>query len=325
MSRSTRITMAAALALASILGGCKKKSGKAVVAFVQVGAESSWRTAETRSIQDEAAKRDYDLRFADCQGKQANQIKALRSFINQGVDIIVLAPIVETGWDEILTRAKQAGIPVILVDRGVQVADEALYVTKIASDFVVEGRTAGEWLAKKLGGEGSIAELRGTEGAAPANDRKKGFEEVLAKYPKMKIVLTETAKFEREAGKKVMKTFLESGKKIGAVYAHNDDMALGAIQAIEEKGLKPGQDIVLVSIDAVKDAFLAMKAGKLNATVECSPMLGPLTFDMVEKVLAGKKVPHYLQVKDRLFEPKDAESVLSEGPRPAVAVEAGGG
>jgi ABC-type sugar transport system substrate-binding protein len=310
MSRSTRITMAAAVALASILGGCKKKSGKAVVAFVQVGAESSWRTDETKSIQDEAAKRNYDLRFADCQGKQANQIKALRSFINQGVDVIVLAPIVETGWDEILTKAKQAGIPVILVDRGVEVTDESLYVTKIASDFVVEGRTAGEWLAKKLSGEGSVAELRGTEGAAPANDRKKGFEEVLAKYPKMKIVLTETAKFEREAGKKVMKTFLESGKKIDAVYAHNDDMALGAIQAIEEAGRKPGEDILVVSIDGVRAAFEAMIEGKLNCTVECNPLLGPMAFDAVEAVLAGETLPKHTVVNDRVFDQSTAAAEL---------------
>jgi simple sugar transport system substrate-binding protein len=146
----------------------------------------------------------------------------------------------------------------------------------------------------------------------------------MAKYPGMKIVLSETAEFATLKGKNVMRTFLDSGKKIDAVYAHNDDMALGAIQAIQEKGLQPGKDIVLISIDAVRGAFEAMKEGKLNATVECSPQLGPLTFDMVEKVLAGQKVPHYLQVKDRLFEPADAESVLSNWPRPAVAVEAEG-
>ena len=341
MIRNLRIVLVVGVvAGVTTLGGCKKEAapppakpgeGKGptaagplqgvAVGFVQVGAESSWRTAETKSIQDEAARRGCDLKFADGQGKQANQIKALRSFVNQKVDVIVLAPIVETGWDEVLGRAKKAGIPVILVDRGVKVADESLYTTKIASDFVFEGRLAGEWLAKKLSGKGSIAELRGTEGAAPAIDRKKGFEEAIAKHPDLKIVLTETGKFERAEGKKVMKTFLDSGTKIDAVYAHNDDMALGAIQAIEEKGLKPGQDIILISIDAVRGAFEAMKQGNLNATVECSPYLGPVTFDMVEKVLAGKKVPHFLQVKDRLFEPAEAESVLADWPRPAVAME----
>lgn len=284
---------------------------KLIIGFAQVGAESSWRTAETKSIQEEAKKRGWDLEFADGQGKQANQIMALRSFVNQKVDAIILAPIVETGWDEILQTARKAGIPVILVDRGVKVADEDLYITKIASDFVLEGRMAGEWLAKKLAGKGSIVELRGTEGAAPAIDRKKGFEEAIAKHPQMKIILSETAKFERAEGKKVMKTFLETASgKIDAVYAHNDDMALGAIQAIEEKGLKPGADIVLISIDAVKDAFLAMKDGKLNATVECNPLLGPLAFETVQKVLAGQKVDKGIVVQDRLFEAADAEKVL---------------
>ena len=311
MTTSMRIVAAAALALGLLAAaGCKKKSQKVVVGFSQVGAESSWRTAETKSIQQEAKKRGYELKFADGQGKQANQIMAVRSFVNQKVDVIVLAPKTKSGWDEVLTKAKKAGIPVILVDRGVEVADESLYVTKIASDFVEEGRMAGEWLAKKMGGKGSVAELRGNDGADPAIDRKKGFEEAIAKYPGIRIVLSETALFERGEGKKVMKTFLDSGKKIDAVYAHNDDMALGAIQAIEEKGLKPGKDVVVISIDAVKGAFEAMAAGTLNATVSCDPLLGPLTFDTVEKVLAGEPVPKYIKVQDQLFEQSQAAKLL---------------
>jgi len=273
------------------------------VGFSQIGAESAWRTAETKSIRDEAEKRNIDLKFSDAQQKQENQIKAIKNFIAQGVDAIVLAPVVETGWEPALREAKRARIPVILVDRGVDVADESLYATLIASDFVEEGRMAGEWLATKTGGKCNIVELQGTPGAAPAIDRKKGFAEAIAKHPDMKITKSQTGDFTRAKGKEVMEAFLKAeGDKIQAVYAHNDDMALGAIQAIQDVGKKPGKDILVISIDAVKGAFEAMVRGELNATVECNPLLGPAAFDAVEKILAGEQLPKKTVVKDRLFE-----------------------
>lgn len=284
---------------------------KLVVGFSQVGAESAWRTAETKSIQGEAAKRGVDLKFADAQGKQAQQIQALTSFIAQKVDVIVLAPVVETGWDAVLAQAKEAKIPVILVDRGVKVSDDSLYVTLIASDFVEEGRMAAEWLAKKVNGKANIYELQGTTGSAPAIDRKKGFEEILAKYPDMKIIKSQSADFTRAKGKEVMEAFIKSdGKNIQAVYAHNDDMALGAIQALDEAGMNPGKDVTVISIDAVKAAFEAMIAGKLNATVECNPLMGPIVFDTITKVRAGEKVPKFIQNKDQLFEQTNAAQVI---------------
>ena len=281
------------------------------VGFSQVGAESSWRTAETESIRSEAANRGVELKFADAQGKQEAQLRALRTFITQRVDAIILAPVVETGWDPVLRDAKQANIPVILVDRGVS-APEDLYTTLIASDFVAEGRMAGEWLAKNMNGQANIAELQGTTGAAPANDRAKGFREAIQKHPGMKIVLSQTGDFNRAKGKEVMEAFLKSpqGKEINAVYAHNDDMALGAIQAIEEAGRKPGQDIKIVSIDGVKGAFEAMVAGKLNCTVECNPLLGPAAFDAVEKALAGQQLPKKTIVQDQVFEQSQAKDVI---------------
>jgi simple sugar transport system substrate-binding protein len=285
---------------------------KLVVGFSQVGAESAWRTAETKSIRGEAEKRGIELKFADAQGKQANQINALSSFIAQKVDAIVLAPVVETGWESILTQAKEANIPVILVDRGIKVSDDSLYVTLIASDFVEEGRMAAEWLAKKMNGKANIFELQGTTGSAPAIDRKKGFEEVLAKYPGMTIVKSQSADFTRAKGKEVMEAFIKSDReKIQAVYAHNDDMALGAIQALEEAGMNPGKDVTLISVDGVKGAFEAMVAGKLNATVECNPLMGPLAFDTIAKVRAGEKVPKFIQNKDQLFEQATAAQVIS--------------
>lgn len=284
---------------------------KLTVGFSQIGAESGWRSAETESIRSEATKRGVNLKFSDAQQKQENQIKALRAFLAQGVDAIILAPVVETGWEPVLKEIKRAKIPVILVDRGIKVSDESLYTTLIASDFVQEGRMAGDWLAKKLGGKGNVVELQGTPGAAPAIDRKKGFEEAIAKHAGVKIIKSQTGDFTRSKGKEVMEAFLKAeGKNIQAVYAHNDDMALGAIQAIEEAGLKPGTDIIVVSIDGVKGAFEAMVAGKLNCTVECNPLLGPAAFDAIEAVKAGKSLPKKTIVKDELFEQSVAKEVI---------------
>jgi simple sugar transport system substrate-binding protein len=281
------------------------------VGFSQIGAESAWRTAETESIRSEAARRGIDPKFSDAQQKQENQIKAIRAFIAQGVDAIILAPVVETGWEPVLKEARRAGIPVILVDRGVKVSDDSLYTTLIASDFIEEGRMAARWLAEKLGGKGRIAELQGTPGSAPALDRKRGFEEVLAGYPELKIVRSQSGDFTRAKGKEVMEAFLKAeGRGIDAVYAHNDDMALGAIQAIEEAGVRPGQDILVISIDAVRAAFEAMIAGKLNATVECNPLLGPAAFDAVERTLAGEALPKTIVVQDRLFDQSVAKDVI---------------
>ena len=284
---------------------------KLVVGFSQIGAESAWRTAETESIVSEGKKRGIDLKMHDAQQKQENQIKALRSFVAQRVDAIILAPVVETGWQPVLREVKRANIPVVLVDRGIKVPDQSLYATLIASDFVQEGRMAAEWLAKKLNGKGNIVELQGTTGAAPAIDRKKGFEQGISKYPGLKIIKSQSGDFTRSKGKEVMEAFLKAeGKNIQAVYAHNDDMALGAIKAIEEAGYKPASDIIVVSIDGVRDAFNAMVAGKLNCSVECNPLLGPAAFDAVEAILAGKTVPKKTIVQDQLFDQSNAKNVI---------------
>jgi simple sugar transport system substrate-binding protein len=282
------------------------------VGFSQVGAESGWRTANTESIKAEAAKRHITLRFSDAQQKQENQIKALRSFVAQGVDVIAFSPVVETGWEPVLREIKQAGIPVVLTDRAVAVSDPSLYASFIGSDFVEEGRRAGRWLAQKTGGKAVIAELVGTPGSAPAIDRKKGFEEILGAHPAMKIVLSQSGDFTRAKGKEVMEAFLKSpqGHQITALFAHNDDMALGAIQAIEEAGLKPGQDIVIVSIDGVRDAFVAMAAGKLNCTVECNPLIGPQLFDLAAAVAAGRPVPHRVPVAEGVYDQSQAAAAL---------------
>ena len=294
-------------------GAAPAAEKKLVVGFSQIGAESAWRTAETESIRSEATKRGIELKFSDAQQKQENQIKALRAFIAQKVDAIILAPVVETGWEPVLREVKRAKIPVVLVDRGVKVSDESLYATLIASDFVLEGRFAAQWLAKKLKGKGNIVELQGTPGAAPAIDRKKGFEEELAKRPGLKIIKSQSGDFTRAKGKEVMEAFLKAeGKNIQAVYAHNDDMALGAIQAIEEAGFKPGTNIVVVSIDGVKGAFEAMVAGKLNCSVECNPLLGPAAFDAVDAIRNGKELPKKTIVRDEIFDQSNAKEVIAK-------------
>lgn len=312
-----RSLLSAALVIPLAFLGCDKKSGagggadgKLTVGFAQVGAESGWRTAETESIKSEAEKRGVNLKFSDAQGKQDGQIKAVKGFIAQGVDAIILAPVVETGWEPVLKEARAAKIPVILVDRGVAVDDDSLYTTLIASDFVNEGRMAGEWLAEKTAGKAKIIELQGTPGAAPAIDRKKGFEEVVKSNPGMEIVASQSGNFDRTGGKQVTEALLKTHPEVTAVYAHNDDMALGAIQALEEAGRKPGSEVVVVSIDGVKGAFEAMAAGKLNCTVQCNPLLGPMAFDAVEKAVKGESMSKKTVVEDKLYEQSMAEAEL---------------
>jgi ABC-type sugar transport system substrate-binding protein len=278
--------------------------------FSQVGAESEWRTANSASIKASAKEAGITLKFADAQQKQENQVKAIRSYIAQKVDVIAFSPVVESGWDTVLKEAKAAGIPVILTDRAVKVTDPSLYVTFIGSDFVEEGRKAARWLlerAAKLQGSApnavlNIVELQGTVGSAPAIDRKKGFEEVIKTSPKLQIIRSQSGEFTRAKGKEVMESFLKQrDKKIDVLYAHNDDMAIGAIQAIEEAGLKPGVDIIIISIDGVRGAFEAMKAGKLNVTVECNPLLGPQLMQLAKDVVAKKPVEKRITVNEGVF------------------------
>jgi galactofuranose transport system substrate-binding protein len=228
------------------------------------------------------------------------------------VDVIAFSPVVETGFEPVLQEAKKAGIPVVLSDRAVKVSDPSLYVSFLGSDFIEEGKRAGNEAVKLTDGKANIAELVGTVGSAPAIDRKKGFEEVLKSHPDMKIIMSQSGDFTRAKGKEVMEAFLKApnAKEINLVFAHNDDMALGAIQAMEEAGIKPGVDIKIVSIDGVKGAFEAMKDGKLNVTVECNPLLGPQLFDLIEAAAAKKEVPKRVVTQEGVFEQSQAAAEL---------------
>ena len=281
-----------------------------VVGFSQIGAESEWRTGNTESIKSAANDLGVELIFSDAQQKQENQLKAIRTFIAQQVDVIGVSPVVETGWESVFQEAKEAGIPVILLDRRADVPED-LYATHIGSDFVEEGRRAAQVMADLLEGKGNIVELAGTPGSAPANDRYVGFREILVDYPEMKIIASETGDFTRAKGKEVMESFLSLyGDQIDALYAHNDDMAIGAIAAIEEYGLVPGKDIIIVSIDAIRDAFQAMIDGKLNATIECNPLLGHTFFSAALKVVNGETVPKWIPSQESIFFPEDAAEIL---------------
>ncbi len=292
------------------LAGGKINYPNLVVGYSQIGAESEWRTGNTASIKEAAEKLGVELIFSDAQQKQENQIKAIRTFIAQQVDVIGVSPIVETGWESVFQEAKDAGIPIILVDRRADVSED-LYATYIGSDFVEEGRRAARVMVDLLEGKGNIVELVGTVGSAPANDRYIGFREVLKDYPEMKIIASESADFTRAKGREVMEGFLlQYGDQIDALYAHNDDSAIGAIKAIEEYGLKPGEDIIIVSIDAIRDAFQAMIDGKLNATIECNPLLGPTFFEIALRVVNGEDVPKWIPSQESVFFPDDAAELL---------------
>ncbi len=285
------------------------------IGFSQIGSESGWRAAETTVTKQEAEKRGIDLKFADAQQKQENQIKAIRSFIAQGVDAILVAPVVATGWDEVLEEAKDADIPVVLLDRTVD-ADKSLYLTAVTSDLVHEGRVAGEWLVSEMGDEECrIVELQGTTGSSPAIDRKKGFEEGIAGHDNLQIVRSQTGDFTRAQGKVVMESFLkaEGGENICALYAHNDDMAVGAIQAIKEAGLKPGEDIKIVAIDAVPDAHKAIAEGEMNATIELTPNMAGPALDALEAYLAdGTEPEKWIQTESKLFTREDDNQAIYE-------------
>lgn len=296
--------------------------GKVTVGFSQLGAESQWRTANTKSVQDAAKENDkINLKFSDAQQKQENQISAIRNFIQQGVDVIAVAPVVETGWETVLKEAKDAEIPVILVDRqitGKKVDD--LYTSWIGSDMKEEGTKAATWLEDYLKEQGkdkddiNIAHLQGTTGSSAQVGRTEGLEEGVKANKNWKIIEQQSGNFTRAEGKEVMEAFLKSsGDKINVLVSENDDMTMGAIQAIEEDGKVPGKDIIIVSFDATNDGLQQVKDGKINADVECNPLSGEEIMNTAIKIKDGEKVKKNTFVKEDVFDSKNVEENM---PRP---------
>jgi len=285
-----------------------------VLGYTQTGRESQWREANTESIQAAARASGVELVFRDADQKQENQIAALREFIARRVDVIAFPPLVETGWDEVLAEARAAGIPVIFSDRTARLRDESLVTTVLGGDFVEEGRRAARWLTERPGASPALAvvEIRGTEGSTPAIERAQGFRDVLALHPGYRILDSADGDFRRDGGRRVMAGFLKRwGSGIQVVFAHNDDMALGAIEAIEAAGLKPGVDVLVVSIDGVRAAFEAMILGKLNCTVECSPLLGPQLMKAVQDYALGQELPVRIITEEGVYPQETARKALA--------------
>jgi ABC-type sugar transport system, periplasmic component len=285
------------------------------IGFAQVGLESGWRLAHTNSVINAAKEEHIELLYENALQKQDKQIELIRKFIADKVDFIVFSPVVKTGWDEVLLEAKQAGIPVILSDREVKVRDDSLWTAYIGSDFVEEGRRAARWLVHEIDDSTTpvnIVELQGTKDSDPAMGRKQGFEEIIRNEQNYRIVQSLQGDFTLQSGKKLMHDALaEHGDEIDVVYAHNDDMALGAIEAIEQFGLKPGKDIKIISIDATRAALKALGTGKLNFVVECNPLLGPQLMKAVKDYMAGKELPMKIITSEGVFTQETAKRELA--------------
>lgn len=287
------------------------------VGYSQVGAESDWRTANTESFKSTFVEANgYKLIFDDAQQKQENQIKAIRNFIQQDVDYIVVAPVVETGWDTVLTEAKAAGIPVILSDRMMKVSDDSLYLAWVGGNFLKEGQDGVSWLndyVKKAGRENedlNIILLQGTIGSSAQVGRTQGITEGLAKNPRYKLLAKQTGEFTQAKGQEVMESMLKAYSDIDVVFAENDNMAFGAIDAIKAVGKVPGKDIIIISFDAVHEAFNKMIAGELNCAVECNPLHGPRVAEIIQTLEAGGKVEKIMYVDEGVFDTSNAKEVL---------------
>ena len=284
------------------------------VGFAQTESNNPWRLAQTKSMQDEAKKLGHQLVYTDAAGSTAKQVADVRSMIAQKVDAIFLAPREDKPLAPVVAEARKAGIPVILLDRNI---DPALskagtdYVTFIGSDFIKEGQRVADWLVKNAKGKTTIIELEGTTGASPANDRKKGFDDVIAKNPKFKIVASQTGNFARDTGRQVAETLLQAHPEANVIYAHNDEMAIGAVSAIQAAGKVPGKDILVLSIDGGKEAVQMVVDGKINYVVECNPRFGPEAFKTLQGYAAGKKYPAKIINADRDYTPESAKAGLA--------------
>ena len=302
------------LCLCLLLTGCgAKPSGETeraeepslLLGFSQLGWESAWRLANTESIKSAAEKAGVSLMYENAEQKQEKQIKAIREFIAYQVDVIAFAPIVETGWDNVLQEAKDAGIPVLTTDRMIQTEDDSLWAGYVGSDFYQEGVSAGEFLLEKVRrenlGELNIVELSGTLGSSPMLQRAQGFRDVIAANPDLHVIDSMSGDFFRPKGRECMQVLLDKYEKIDVLYSHNDAMALGAIEVMEEAGLVPGEDVIIISVDGEQAAVDLLKEGKINCVVECKPDIGEMIMDLARQLAAGEKIPRETYSEEQVF------------------------
>lgn len=284
-----------------------------IVGFVQLGSESAWRAANTESVKNAAKEAGVGLIFNNAEGSQELQKRMIKDFIIQNVDVIIFPPLVATGWEDILKEAKKAKIPVIIADRTIEPNDTSLYSVFVGEDFHLEGIKAGKWLVKNTNPNlaVNVIELEGLKGSSPTEQRAKGFRDVISSHPNIKIIDSVPGDFIKVKGKLLMKEMLKKyGKQINVVYSHNDDMALGAIEAIQDYGLRPGKDILIISVDGERAALEAIKEGKSNVSVECTPLLGPVLMDTAKKLHEGKKLPKKIVMEEKVFTIKNVEKEL---------------
>jgi len=291
----------------------KKGEVPIIIGFVQLGSESAWRSANSASVKSAAVDKGISLIFKNAEGSQKLQKQLIRDFIIQQVDVIIFPPLVADGWDEILAEAKEAGIPVIISDRRIIVKNPDSYSVFVGADFASEGRKAGKWLVNNTSHSSAvnIVELEGLAGSSPAIDRAKGFRQEIVNHPNMKIIESVPGDFIKVKGKLAMKKLLKKyGGNINVVYSHNDDMALGAIEAIKDYGLRPGKDILIVSVDGEKAALQAIKDGESNVSVECTPLLGPVLMQTARKLLNKEKLPKSIIMEEKTFTIKNVDKEL---------------
>ncbi len=313
------------LAAAGTLAGCaarqpaqeEEEKDLITVGFSQVGAESDWRIANTESMKEALSEENgFELIVSDAQQKQENQTKAIRDFISQEVDVIVLAPVTEDGWETVLEEAKEAEIPVIVMDRMIDVDDPSLYTCWVGSDFKQEGIDAANWLVSYMEEQGrgdeqhNIVVLKGTIGSSAQIGRSEGFNETIVKYRNYKILTQQNGEFTQARGRKAMEECLEEYQDIDVVVSQNDNMSFGVIQALKAAGKKPGEDVVIISFDAVRAAFEAMIRGELNVCIECNPLHGPKVAELAKKIVAGEKVDKVQYMEEGIYPAETAEQEL---------------
>lgn len=289
----------------------KKDKNIIDIGFCQVGSESSFRRSNTRSVQEAAKNFGMNLIYKNAEQSQEEQIKIIREFIQMNVDVIAISPIVEEGWEEILKEIKKSGIPIFLCDRKIKIKDDTLISAYIGADFVEEGRRAMRWIMQNTMVTDKpiqILEILGTKGASPTVERKQGFDEVLQTSSNYKIAYSATGDYTKETGKQLVEEYLTKNKwDFDVVFSQNDDMALGAIEALKEHGIKPGKDVIIVSVDGTKEAFEAMIRGDLNCTVECTPLLGPQLMKAIQNMIDGKDLPLRIITDEKVFDQKTAK------------------
>ena len=312
------------LLVAMLTVGCgsstkEPEEPRLLLGFSQIGSESAWRIGNTQDIEKSADAYGVSLMFEDANQKQENQIAAIRRFIAYKVDVIAFSPVVEEGWDNVLLEAKEAGIPVILVDRDISTEHEDLTACLIGADFYQEGVMAGEYLIRKADSLGlekvNIVEITGTENSTPMMQRQQGFMDTIAEDERMTVLESIDGDFLKSRGAECMRYLLETyGDDIDVVYSHNDEMTLGALPEIEDAGYAPGSDIIIISIDGGQEAIDVLKKGKINCVVECTPKLGNALMETALKLKAGEEVDTVIHPEEQIFsDEQDVSQIPSRG------------